>query len=120
MWLASGSSRRSTIPIQLLCALTASVVFLQAGAAVALPPVLTVPGPRSVVEGDLLQFNIQATDPEGQTIYLFAIELPAGASFQDNQNNTGSFSWTPGSDQAGSHVATFLADDTFGGMDQES
>ena len=120
MWLASGKSRRSTIPIQLLCALGVSAVLLHAGVAVALPPVLTVPGPQSVVEGDLLAFPIQATDPEGQTIYLMALALPPGATFEDLQNNTGTFSWTPGSDQAGSYVATFLADDTFGGMDQES
>ena len=129
MSLTSKNPRRSKkwladlIPapgVRHLTALAAFALFAHASVAVALPPVLTVPGPQSVTEGNLLAFNIQATDPEGQTIFLYALELPPGAQFDDLQNNTGAFSWTPASDQSGSYVATFLADDTFGGMDQES
>jgi hypothetical protein len=128
MWLTSENPRcfkkslADLIPApgRLLTALAAFALLSHASVAVALPPVLTVPGPQTVTEGNLLAFNIQATDPEGQTIFLYALELPPGANFEDLQNNTGAFSWTPASDQAGSYMATFLADDTFGGMDQES
>ena len=120
MWLSTRTPHRSPVTTQLTLALVVSALVSWAGIASAAPPVLTVPGPQSVLEGDQLQFTIQASDPDGDTIFLMGIQLPPGATFDDMQNNTGVFTWTPASDQAGSYVATFLADDTFGGMDQES
>ena len=43
--------------------------------------------------------------------------MPSGATFRDFHDNTGSFTWTPSMTQAGSYGVTFLADDTFGGVD---
>lgn len=83
-------------------------------------PTLTVPGAQSVNEGTLLAFGVSATDPDGGTVQLRVSGLPAGATFRDNQNNTGSFSWTPDMFQAGSYLVTFTADDTFGGVDTRS
>lgn len=83
-------------------------------------PVLTVPGDQTVNEGALLSFTVSATDPEGQPVTLRVSGLPAGATFTDFHNNTGSFSWTPDAFQAGSYVVTFTADDSFGGMDTKS
>lgn len=83
----------------------------------AAPPVLTLPGPQSVSEGQLLAFDVSATDPDGQSVFLQASNLPTGASFTDWFNNTGTFDWTPAPDQAGFYEVYFLADDTFGGTD---
>jgi hypothetical protein len=89
-------------------------------AATAAPPVLTVPGAQTVSEMQLLAFSVSAFDPDGQVCQLRALSLPLGATFTDNRNNTGSFNWTPASDQSGSYSVTFRADDTFGGIDSKS
>ncbi|HET7498688.1 MAG TPA: Ig-like domain-containing protein [Candidatus Eisenbacteria bacterium] len=94
-------------------------LFTSAPAAAA-PPVLSLPGPQTVSEGTDLTFTVSATDPDNQTVFLFAANLPTGATFTDHFNNTGTFDWTPNTDQAGSYVVSFLADDDFGGTDQGS
>jgi len=86
----------------------------------AAPPVLTVPGPQTVNEGQTLQFGVSAVDPEGVRVELRAVAIPLGATFVDNRNNTGTFDWTPAKGDAGSHAATFVADDTFGETDTET
>ena len=83
-------------------------------------PVLNVPGPQTVNEGALLTFSISATDADGQPIFFRASGMPAGATFRDNHNNTGTFTWTPNMFQAGTYLVTFTADDTFGGVDRKS
>ena len=94
--------------------------LLPATAAMGAAPVLTVPGAQTVTEGSTLAFTVSATDADGQTVALMASNLPGDATFTDNNNNTGSFSWTPGFFDAGFYVVFFLADDTFGGTDNES
>jgi PKD domain-containing protein/flagellar hook capping protein FlgD/putative Ig domain-containing protein/Big-like domain-containing protein len=84
------------------------------------PPALTVPGAQTIVEGSLLTFNVSATDPDGQSVDLRAANLPMFATFVDHHNNTGTFSWTPQSFQAGSYIVFFTADDTFGGVTTRS
>lgn len=89
-------------------------------AAWAAVPVLTVPGSQVAVEQQLLAFDVSATDADGQTVQLRAFSLPLGATFVDHRNNSGSFAWTPASDQSGNYTVTFRADDTFGGIDQKN
>jgi hypothetical protein len=84
------------------------------------PPTLTVPGPQTVSEGAPLGFTVSATDPDGQLVQLRASGLPAGATFRDFFDGTGSFSWTPDMFQAGSYLVGFTADDTFGGRDTKA
>ena len=73
------------------------------------PPVLTVPGPQTVKEGELLSFTISATDVDaGQTLSFSAPTLPSGASFNAA---TRTFTWTPGFDQAGNYTAAFVVMD---------
>ncbi len=101
-----------------LCVLAGSM--LAPSPAHAAPPVLTVPGAQTVNEGVHLAFTVSATDPDGGTAQLRASGVPSGATFRDNRNNTGSFSWTPDIFQAGSYIVSFTADDTFGGLDTRS
>ena len=108
---------RATTRLVTVASILLAVALLGIGAprAQAAPPVLSVPGAQTVAELQTLAFTVTATDPEGQLCVLSASNLPGGALFTDNQNNTGSFSWTPDASSAGSYVAYFTADDTFGG-----
>jgi hypothetical protein len=56
---------------------------------------------------------VSATDPDGDDISLSAEDLPSGASFVDNGDNTGTFSWTPGYTQDGEYDVTFIASDGY-------
>jgi hypothetical protein len=59
-------------------------------------PVLEPIGDKTVDEGQLLQFAVSASDPDGDPLTYSASNLPQGASF-DNQT----FAWTPDYEQAG-------------------
>jgi hypothetical protein len=78
-------------------------------------PVVTAPDTRTVNEGDALSFNVSASDVNGDHVTLSATGVPSGATFNDNGDNTGTFSWTPGSTQSGTYVVTFAGDDGHGG-----
>ncbi len=66
------------------------------------PPVIASIDDQVVNEGQLLEFTVTAADQDpSDTLYLTASNLPEGASFVDHGNRTGTFSWTPGYDQAG-------------------
>ncbi|HEU5311752.1 MAG TPA: Ig-like domain-containing protein, partial [Candidatus Eisenbacteria bacterium] len=105
--------------IALRVVLTLIVLGVPAVVAAA-PPVLTVPGAQTVNENELLTFTVSASDPDGQTCDMLVSSRPSGATFRDNGNNTGTFTWTPTPSQVGTYVVTFTADDTFGGIDMES
>ncbi len=75
------------------------------------PPVLASIGNRQVNENSLLQFDVTATDPDGATPLLTTSALPFGAGFVDHGNGTGTFSWIPGFNAAGSYPVTFTASD---------
>ncbi|MCH7879461.1 MAG: putative Ig domain-containing protein, partial [candidate division Zixibacteria bacterium] len=75
-------------------------------------PVLAAIGPQGVTEGALLSFIITASDPDATIPLLSAANLPAGATFTDNADGTGSFAWTPDFTQGGlSYNVTFTATD---------
>jgi hypothetical protein len=65
------------------------------------PPVLDAIGDQSVNEGELLQFVISATDPEGDNLTYSATGVPDGATFD---SGTHTFTWTPDYDQAGTYA----------------
>ncbi len=71
-------------------------------------PILSNPGPQTVIETENISFTIFATDPDGGTITLSASNTPAGASFN---SATGEFSWTPTLSQEGVYTVTFVATD---------
>jgi hypothetical protein len=59
-------------------------------------PVLKPIGDKSIDEGNLLQFAISASDPDGDPLTYSASNLPEGADFAAQ-----TFSWTPDYHQAG-------------------
>lgn len=68
---------------------------------------LTAPTHVTAIEGQSLSFTVSATDIQGRQVVLTATGLPAGATFIDNGNNTGTFSWTPTASQIGTFIVTF-------------
>lgn len=80
-------------------------------------PILNPIGSKSVNEGSLLQFNISATDANGDSLTYSADNLPAGASFN---GSTRTFGWTPNFSQAGIYSVTFNVIDGKGGSDSET
>jgi len=63
----------------------------------------------TINEGDLLEFTITATDPDGDNLtYSIDSSLPNGANFDDN---TRTFSWVPDYEDAGSYEVTFTVTD---------
>ncbi len=78
------------------------------------PPALTVPATIEGKEGEPLQFNVTATDPDEEDqgkLQLKAISLPEGAEFDPQ---TGTFSWQPGYEQAGEYEVQFEVTDAAG------
>ncbi len=76
------------------------------------PPVLSVPGPRTINEGSTLTFTVNATDPDipSNTIALSCENCASLAATFDNV--TGVFSWTPAEAQGnGDYNLTFTATD---------
>ncbi len=67
-------------------------------------PVLAAIGNKTVTEGELLQFTVSATDPDGTTPVLSLNTLPSGATFVPSGNGTATFSWTPTFSQAGTYT----------------
>jgi hypothetical protein len=67
------------------------------------PPVLSAIGDRTIDERSGLIFGVIATDPDGDALTLTASNLPIGATFRDNGDGTGIFSWTPDYTQAGTY-----------------
>jgi hypothetical protein len=64
-------------------------------------PVLDPIGNRTVNEGELIEFTVNATDPDNDALVYSASNLPLGASFS---TSTGVFSWIPGYDQDGNYL----------------
>ena len=89
------------------------------GAAPAPPVLLFSPDTNSIVTafGNPIQLDVTATEPNVDTVRLWAADLPAGASFNATTGATpllSSFSWTPAAAQTGLHSVVFLAGDKDG------
>ena len=81
------------------------------------PPVLDSIEPKSVMEGETLEFRIHATDPDLDSIILDTTNVPLNATFIDSGNGSGSFTFTPDFNQADIYYVDFIAKDTLGGED---
>jgi len=78
-------------------------------------PILAPVGPRSAKEDQLLTFSVSASDVDGAPLPILSADLtdlPGTPTFTDNNNGTGSFSWTPSAgDAPGPYSLTFTATD---------
>jgi hypothetical protein len=75
------------------------------------PPVLDSIGPKTVMEGDTLEFRLHATDVDLDSIILDTLNVPLNAVFVDSGNGAGSFTFTPDFTQADTYYVTFIASD---------
>ena len=78
-------------------------------------PVLSAPANETVDIGSTLGFDVTATDADGDHVDLIGSALPPGSNFLDHGDNTGTFTWSPVSGQAGTHTASFSGTDGRGG-----
>ncbi len=74
-------------------------------------PVLNPIGNNVVYIRNLLSFQVSGYDPDADRVSLTATGLPEGASFVDNGDGTGTFSWTPSGSQIGPYQVTFQISD---------
>ncbi|NLY74548.1 MAG: tandem-95 repeat protein [Firmicutes bacterium] len=72
------------------------------------PPVLEVIDNHWVDEGQILEFTINAIDPDGDLLTYSVTGLPEGAGFDPAARL---FSWTPDYGQAGTYMVTFQVND---------
>ncbi len=75
------------------------------------PPAFKPIGVRRIDEGDRLDWEVQANDPDGDKIKLSAEPLPRGAVFTDHEDGTGTLRWKTKADQAGEYAVSFTAMD---------
>jgi hypothetical protein len=71
-------------------------------------PVLDPIGRKSVGKGKTISFMVGASDPDGDDLTYAAIGMPNGAIFD---SGTRTFTWTPGSADAGEHHVIFTVTD---------
>jgi adhesin/invasin len=71
----------------------------------------------SVVEGNLLLFQVEAQDADNDPLTYEAQNLPSDATFNPS---TRTFKWTPTEQQAGEYQVTFIVRDNQGGLDSET
>jgi len=68
-------------------------------------------------EGVELQFQISASDGDGDALTWTSQNIPGGSDFTDNGDGTATFTWTPTYGQAGIYSdVTFIVDDGQGGQ----
>lgn len=93
--------------------LTATGNLLQADNSV---PVLTTISRQYILEGEILEFTVTASDADGDPIELWLTSRPQGSVFTDNGDGTGLFRWEPdftgpGSSEGSPFLLMFWAGD---------
>jgi PKD repeat protein len=74
-------------------------------------PVLAAIGSLSVVEGESLHVNLSATDPDNDSLYFSAVNLPANATIINSSRTAGVLSFHPNYVQSGVYFATVFVSD---------
>ncbi|RLE41978.1 hypothetical protein DRJ48_04490, partial [Candidatus Woesearchaeota archaeon] len=90
------------------CTVSETITIIVDDCIVNRPPVLDPICDQEVCEGELLQFCVSATDPDGDVLSYTATNLPSGATFNPV---TRCFSWTPEDGQDGVYYVTFSVSD---------
>ncbi|MEA5446013.1 putative Ig domain-containing protein, partial [Gammaproteobacteria bacterium AB-CW1] len=85
-----------------------------------LPPEITSHAVTEADESLLYEYEVAATDPDGDPISLSAPVMPAWLSFSDNGDGTGLLYGTPGGAHVGVHDVQIEAADGRGGEDVQA
>jgi hypothetical protein len=83
------------------------------------PPAVSPIPAKQVAEGETLQFDVAASDPDGDPVTIEAAVVDdngfamgtAFYNFRDNQDGTGTFKFTPDSGEFGDYTVTVTASD---------
>ena len=69
--------------------------------------------PHAEEPGDLIEFDIGASDPDRDdlTIFYTSDDIPEAARFVDHHDGSGTFTWQTDEDDEGSYTATFTVSD---------
>jgi hypothetical protein len=86
------------------------------------PPVCAInpPGPISVIEGNPVNFQVTATDADGDVVTINGSGIPAGATMNPplpvvgTSPRSSSFNWTPGTPDIGNYTVSFDISDAHG------
>ncbi len=82
------------------------------------PPSLTSIGNQGIYEGQTLNLQLSASDPDIDDKLTYSVSgAPSGSSFDVN---SGLFSWTPSTTSAGTYPMAFSVADSSGGTDSEN
>lgn len=81
------------------------------------PLALVAPATVTIVEGRTAAFTVTAVGEPTRVVALSATDLPPGASFVDNGDDTGTFSWTPAPGSANTYRVAFSGDNGLGALD---
>ena len=79
-------------------------------------PTITSTPPTTATEGELYEYDVEATDPDGHTL---TYSLPVAPSGMTIETATGLIEWTPSATQAGNHNVTARVVDGWGGEDEQ-
>ena len=80
------------------------------------PVIVSAITDTSAYEGETLTFTLSATDVDGDPLTWSSQNLPTGAVFTDNEDNTATFTWIPDMGQAGTYEnILFIVSDGQGG-----
>ncbi|HEX4823293.1 MAG TPA: Ig domain-containing protein [Candidatus Polarisedimenticolaceae bacterium] len=82
------------------------------------PLLVTAPEMSSVAEDRALSVDVRAHHKGADPVSLSASDLPPGASFTDNGDDTGTLSWTPSVGQIGRYTVRLAAQDALGDVDR--
>jgi hypothetical protein len=91
----------------LMVMLVVGLSFIQGGGlchSQNLPPAFDPVGTCYVKEGDTLNINLHATDPDGDSIRIWVLNLPPTALFSDKGKGYANFRWVP--EFIGSHSSS--------------
>jgi len=81
------------------------------------PPVFAEIDDKTIETTKILSFNVEASDPDGDQVYIYADDLPSGSSFNSTTNL---FYWTPAKNQHGVHAVKFSASDIYGNSSEKT
>ncbi len=112
-YLASGSYPDATITVTDNASepFSASVSFTINVTNTNQPPVIVDPGTQTLDEMGLLTIPISASDIDGNSIVLEALDLPRFATLTDHLDGTGQIDLSPGYSDAGDYEVTIKATD---------
>ncbi|RLE37980.1 hypothetical protein DRJ17_05345, partial [Candidatus Woesearchaeota archaeon] len=72
------------------------------------------------VEGSLYNYDVDATNPDGDTLTFSLLQTPNGTGVMTINSVTGLIAWIPTNDQVGTHYVTVKVDDGMGGNDTQT